>query len=218
MSEWARAEPEPSIVTPERLVFFSDAVLAIAITLLALDLPVPQAATTGAFWRELADSRDAYLGFLISFIVIWGHWSGHHRVFRHVRRLGGRLGVWNMLWLLTIVLTPFATRVIVGDGAFPARFTIYAAVQALASVFFLLLAREIDRAGLSGDEPPSSLFAGRYLHALIAAGAFLASIPVAFVTHWAYLCWVGIPLLIRAQGAIWRRRQKTPAAAGQRHR
>ena len=109
----------------ERLIFFCDAVVAIAITLLALDLPVPP---TRGYW-------DDYLAFVISFAVISAHWRGHHRVFRYVVRSGPIVGL-SLLWLFFIVLTPLATRVITAEGDFAPRFIFYAAVQALAGLTF----------------------------------------------------------------------------------
>ncbi|NES13752.1 DUF1211 domain-containing protein [Micromonospora sp. PPF5-17] len=192
-------ESEPEWVDPERLVFFSDAVVAIAITLLALELPVPAGETNTALWHELARHVDEYVAFLISFAVIGGHWFLHHRTFGHVARLSGRLVRWNMLWLLMIVLTPFVTKVIVGDGAFAARFTLYAAVQALASLAFLLAVVEMDRHGLARAGTPRSLFSNGYRMLSIAAGAFAVSIPLAFVTHWAYACWAAVPVAARVR-------------------
>lgn len=201
-------ESEPERADPERLVFFSDAVVAIAITLLALELPVPAGGTNSELWHDLGRHVDEYVAFLISFAVIGGQWFLHHSTFGHVARLSGRLVRWNMLWLLMIVLTPFVTKVIVGDGAFAARFTLYAAVQALASLAFLLAVVELDRHGLARPGTPRSLFRTGYRMLSIAAGAFAVSIPLAFVTHWAYACWAAIPVAARLRrlGIFSRRR------------
>src|SRR5215813_5536469 len=119
----------------ERLVFFSDAVVAIAITLLALDLPVPQGQGNMDLLHSARNNLNDYLAFGISFVVIAAHWRGHHRVFRYVRAVGPILR-WNLLWLFFIVITPFATKVLAGDGAFQARFTFYATQQALIGISF----------------------------------------------------------------------------------
>jgi uncharacterized membrane protein len=193
------AGSESTTFGSERLVFFSDAVVAIAITLLALDLHVPGGRTTAEFRHDLGRNFDDYLGFLISFAVIANHWFSHHRIWGNVTRVTGRLAQWNMLWLLMIVLTPFATRVIVADGAFPARFGLYALVQALAALFFVLSVHEMDRRDLMRDGTTRELFTRSYLRASAVAVAFLVSIPVAFATHWAYLCWAAAPLASRVQ-------------------
>jgi TMEM175 potassium channel family protein len=195
-------QSELGIISAERLNFFSDAVLAIAITLLALDLHVPDGPTNADLWRDLSRNLNDYVAFLISFAVIGNYWFLHHRIFGNVTRLGGWLTRWNMLWLLTIVLTPFATRVIVGDGALAARFSIYAMVQALASIFFLLAVREMDRHRLVREGTARTLFTRSYLRLSVMAAAFLVSIPLAFITHWAYLCWVAIPFGSRVQSLV----------------
>lgn len=197
----------------ERLVFFSDAVVAIAITLLALDLHVPSGATNSALWRDAATHRDDYLAFFISFAVIGSHWLMHHRTFTYLTRLGGRLVRWNMMWLLTIALTPFATRVIVGDGAFASRFMLYALVQVLAATFSLLCLREIDRHRLLRPDAEAGVVALGYRRLTVMLVAFVVSIPLAFVTQLAYLCWVAIPFVLRAEREIaaLRRTRRRPA-------
>jgi uncharacterized membrane protein len=204
-------ESESKAISAERLIFFSDAVVAIAITLLALDLHPPGGSTDAEFWHNMRKDTNSYLGFLISFAVIGSHWFNHHRIFDQVTRLGGRLARWNMLWLLTIVLTPYATRVIVDDGAFAARFTVYALVQAFASIFFILAIHEIDRLHLVREGTPRALFARGYRRSSVVAGAFLVSIPLASVIgRWAFVCWATIPLLWQALSLIigrWRRYQ-----------
>jgi uncharacterized membrane protein len=202
-------ESELRIISAERLTFFSDAVVAIAITLLALELPVPVATTNGDFWHDAVEHLEDYLGFLVSFVVIGGHWFAHHRLFRHVTSLGGGLASWNMLWLLMIVLTPFATKVLVANGALAARFTFYALVQALASIFLVLAVHEIDRHRLAWEGTPREVFTSAYRRMFTVAGLFLLSIPLVYlVGRWAYLCWAAIPLVARAQrlaGDRWRR-------------
>lgn len=59
----------------DRLIFFTDAVVAIAITLLALELPVPSGRNVSEFWRSVREHHDEYLAFLISFFVISASWS-----------------------------------------------------------------------------------------------------------------------------------------------
>jgi uncharacterized membrane protein len=195
----------------ERLTFFSDAVVAIAITLLALVLPVPRGATNAELWRSAGDHLDDYLAFLISFAVIGSHWFAHHRTFRYVIRLGGRLGQWNMLWLLMIITTPFATRVLTSEGAFESRFIFYAAVQVLAGLFSLLIIREIARHGLLRAAAPPDLISTYYRRAAVLMGAFAVSIPIALFTQWAYLCWLVIPLLLSTRRVRTRDRSPTPS-------
>jgi uncharacterized membrane protein len=190
----------------ERLTFFADAVLAIAITLLALDLPIPGGTTNHQVLDSVAEHRDEYLAFLISFYVIGAHWRSHHSAFRYVTTLGGYLPRLTMTWLLMQVITPFATRVLTGPDAFQARFVFYAAVQTLSSVFFLLMLREVRRCDLLRPGTPPGMLRQSALTTTLLGAAFLISIPVSFATHWAYACWGVIPFLGGVANRIVRRR------------
>jgi uncharacterized membrane protein len=83
-------EREAESRAAERLTIFSDAVVAIAITLLALDLPVPEGDTVSVFWSSVRRNDGHYAAFLISFVVIAAAWGTHHDVFRYTRRVDPR--------------------------------------------------------------------------------------------------------------------------------
>jgi uncharacterized membrane protein len=183
------------MIAAERQTLFSDAVIAIAITLLALELPVPEGLTNAELWHAARVDRPEYTAFLISFVVIWAHWAGHHRVFRYVSGFDSTLGRLNILWLLTQVITPFATKVISGDGAYQARFGFYAVIQALSSLLFLGMIWWIRRAKLYRPGTPLRQFNAQiWVSASLAAG-FLISIPLSFVTGHSWVCWIVVPLL-----------------------
>ncbi|TCC33989.1 TMEM175 family protein [Kribbella speibonae] len=109
---------------PDRLILFTDAVVAIAITLLVLPLVdlVPEVqADGGDAVSVITEHRQEIFTFLLSFVVIASFWLGHHRVFEHVRAYTTAMMRLNLLWLLTIVVLPFPTEII---GAFDSdRFT-----------------------------------------------------------------------------------------------
>jgi uncharacterized membrane protein len=201
---------QAGVLNKERLVFFSDAVVAIAITLLALELPVPEGATNAEVLEAVGHHSAEYIAFLISFAVIATHWNVHHRMFGNVTALAGRLMLWNLLWLFAIVITPFATRVLTADEAFTVPFVFYALVQVLAGVCQLMMQREIHRHGLRGDVPASR---DGYLRTVAFMASFLISIPVAFLTRWAYLCWAAIPLFTALFRLVERRRAARQASA-----
>ena len=95
----------------ERLVFFSDAVFAIAITLLVIEIHPPHLAQDGTqpTLEALAGLLPNFIGFLISFAVIGAFWSGHHRAFSLAGRLGPGIVMWNLMLLGTIAFMPFVT-------------------------------------------------------------------------------------------------------------
>src|SRR4051812_6059773 len=78
-------------LSAERMIFFSDAVVAIAMTLLALELPVPSGHRNDEVLRQLREGGEEYIAFLISFAVVGVQWFSHHRLFEYVARLGGGL-------------------------------------------------------------------------------------------------------------------------------
>jgi uncharacterized membrane protein len=204
------ADVEVRAIAAERLTFFADAVIAIAITLLALELPRPEGSTNAEVLHSVAEHRAEYLAFLISFLVIGAHWGGHHRVFRYLTSINRRLSALSLYWLLMLVVTPFATNVLTGDGAFQVRFVFYAGVQAAAGLLFLFMTREIHRGHLYRPDTPPQMFTGAAVRTSVMAGAFLVSIPVSFVTEWAYLCWVAIPFATAIVLRIVRRRAARP--------
>ena len=97
----------------ERLILFSDAVFAIAITLLVIELKVPELArenyNDAALAHELKHLVPRFMGFVISFAIIGIYWSIHHRLFGFVHKYSNRLIFLNMLFLFSIVLMPFST-------------------------------------------------------------------------------------------------------------
>jgi uncharacterized membrane protein len=109
------ADKNQDPVALERLVFFSDAVFAIAITLLALEIRLPE--NTGNLGNaELARALmvlwPKYLGYAISFMVIGYFWIGHHRKFCLIKRYDSTLVRLNLLLLMVIAFIPFPAAVI----------------------------------------------------------------------------------------------------------
>ena len=103
----------------ERLVFFSDAVFAIAITLLALDIRLPVDAAelnNRQLWVELLDIWPKYLSFIISFLVIGNFWIAHHHRFRAIVRYNTRLLLLNLLVLMSVAFIPFPTAILSESG------------------------------------------------------------------------------------------------------
>ncbi len=195
-------EKEAASSAAERLTFFSDAVMAIAMTLLALELPIPEDLTgdSGEQMHEMlaffGDHSDEYLAFVISFGVIAIHWSTHFRVFRYLRSVSPRLIQLNTVWLLLIVLTPFTTKIIsLGDGNL-LRFSIYAGSQGLQFLIFALIAQYLIKNDLMREGFDPARLRGSLSGVLPMAGAFLFSIPVyAVVGKWAFFVWGLTPII-----------------------
>ena len=189
----------------DRLTLFSDAVVAIAITLLAIDLPVPEGPTVSAFLSSVRHYDGHYAAFLISFFAIAAAWRDHHDIFRYTKRVDSRLRTLNTFWLLMIVLNPFATRLLTVPGeetlyTHALRFGFYALLQVLESaIIFAMLAHMMSHELAPGAPRRVVTDIARQSYNLILG--FGLSIPVFFVTTYAWVMWIVVPLFV----AWWRR-------------
>lgn len=166
----------------ERLIFFSDAVFAIAITLLVLpltDAHLDDEHLTSALlglWPEL-------LSFALSFMVVGTYWIAHHRMFNHIIRLDTPLLWINLGFLACIAFLPFPTAVLGRHGDTAAAVVLYAAamsVTGFTSAGLWLYASLRHRLIDPGMDPRSVRHLT--LRAFVAPIAFLPSILVAFVS------------------------------------
>src|SRR5919107_307655 len=167
----------------ERLTFFSDAVVAIAITLLALELPVPEGGTAAEVLRSLADRRYEYLAFLVGFLVVAAHWRAHHRVFRWLVGEHPRLVTLSLTWLLLIVLTPFLTRLLTEGDADVIRFGMFAVAQAVLQLVFATMVSLAVRERLFAPATPVAVTGHPWRHAVAGAVGFLVSVPLFPLIH-----------------------------------
>jgi len=96
----------------ERVIFFSDAIVAIAITLLALELKVSSPSEQHLTFAALLAPWHKYLAFILSFTSISGFWRTHHNFFLYIRKLDERMLAINIFWLFFIVILPFSTSLL----------------------------------------------------------------------------------------------------------
>jgi uncharacterized membrane protein len=96
-------------MSPSRLEAFSDGVFAIAITLLVLDIHVPEPSSTADLARELGAQWPSYVAYAVSFLTIGIIWINHHAMIRRVKAVDHEILILNLLLLLTVGLLPFTT-------------------------------------------------------------------------------------------------------------
>ena len=117
----------------ERVLFFSDAVFAIAITLLIVDLRVPDVAHVES-GQQLRDTLPQIGGFALSFAVIGLFWLGHHGLLRYIKGLTRSLMLLNLLFLGCIAFLPYPTALLSAAGDQVPATIFYAAAIAAAGL------------------------------------------------------------------------------------
>jgi uncharacterized membrane protein len=210
----------------DRLLFFSDAVFAIAITFLALELRLPAHPAAGhpagsaAVWAALGSIWTRYLSFAVSFVVIGMYWLGHHRMFRLINRFNDRLVWLNLLFLLFVVVIPFPTTVLGDYENTQAAVVLYAGNLALTGIMQTVIWRySTARRRLVQTELTEERY--RYLVGLVTVRmlipplVFLLSIGVSFFSvRWASFSWILIaPALLLTRLGARRRGPGGPRAA-----
>jgi uncharacterized membrane protein len=119
----------------DRLVFFCDAVVAIAITLLALNLKIEKRPGEDNFkFADLWLSWRQFASFFLSFILVSVHWTIHHEFFHFITKIDRTLCWYNLLWLLFIVLLPFSATLVSSDFEGNVALFIYS-----LNIFFITL-------------------------------------------------------------------------------
>ena len=190
----------------ERLVFFSDAVFAIAITLLVIEIHVPhleEDAADIAFWAALAALIPSFVGYVVSFGVIAAFWIGHHRAFSLSGRFSPRITVWNFLLLGAIAFMPFVTAFL---SAYPGRhvpalfYWGWLLLTALVNLRVNSLATGPEMLGDHADPVEASAVTRRSLSVLLGAAT---SFAIAFVYPFAAPAGMAtIPLWLRLVGRL----------------
>lgn len=101
-------------IASDRILFFSDAVFAIAITLLALDIKLPAVDVTSdaAVWHALGSLGPQYLAFIVSFLTIGKLWQSHVKKYSGNIENNGTLMTINLLMLMAVAFIPFPTSLL----------------------------------------------------------------------------------------------------------
>jgi uncharacterized membrane protein len=176
----------------ERLILFSDAVFAIAITLLVIEIKVPEfehgeEITEGALLHKVGQLVPKFIGFIVSFLLIGLYWTIHHRLFGFVTNYTRKLIVLNLFFLFTIVLMPFSTGIF-GEYSTPGTIHLITPIAAyvfnicLTGIANFLLWRYVGNPANNIGGP----FPGKYFvrdakrRSLIVPGVFLLMLAVPF--------------------------------------
>ena len=124
---------------PDRMLTFSDGVFAIIITILVLELEVPDLSSGQSLASSLEEMRPTFVAFVMSFLLVGMYWVGHRDMFENVR-LVNRDVLWlNLLFLLPVAMIPFAASVLGEYSTQAAALHLYGAVLIVATLMRMLL-------------------------------------------------------------------------------
>ena len=174
----------------DRIAFFSDAVMAIAITLLVIDLKLPDR-SHGELFSQLALLQGPLLGYFISFMVVASFWEAHHRMFRYLQTYDRRFLWLNNFFLMFIAFLPFPTSII-GDRLDSQRAVFYIVnIAAIGLLRFAMWYYATRKSRLVASEFPVTKVREEMWRALAVPVGFLLTIPVAIINaRFVGWCWL----------------------------
>ena len=162
-----------------RLEAFSDAVIAILMTIMVLELKIPH----GDSFEALKPLLPVFLAYLLSFIYLGIYWNNHHHMLQATRKVNGKVLWANMHLLFWLSLVPFATGWMGENHFAPLPTAIYGCILLLCAISYTVLQKAI----VNHDNHENELLAaavGRDLKGKISLVCYVAAIPLAFVNQW----------------------------------
>ena len=162
----------------ERLLAFSDGVIAIIITIMVLELKAPHSADLAA----LAKLAPVFLSYVLSFVYVAIYWNNHHHMMHTVRRVGAGILWANMHLLFWLSLIPFSTAWL-GENHFARLPTVVYGVSLLLPAIAYYILQKVIIASHGRDSTLAKAL-GRDLKGNISPLLYLAGIGLAFVNPW----------------------------------
>jgi uncharacterized membrane protein len=173
-----------------RIEAFSDGVIAIAITLLVLDVRVPPHEDVGNLWRALGDLWPNYVGFALSFVIIGIIWANHHEMFGFIARANRTLVLINLLFLLCVGFLPFPTALLaeyLGHDGERAAVNVYSGSMLAMALAYNLLWWYPRHAGLLDPDANPRAVADMVRSFRLGPPSYLLAFMLSFVSTWASL-------------------------------
>jgi uncharacterized membrane protein len=165
-------------MSKERMEAFSDGVIAIIITIMVLELRVPQTADLAAL-RPLI---PVFLSYVLSFVFLGIYWNNHHHLLQAIHAVNGRILWANLHLLFWLSLFPFATGWI-GENHFSAwPVALYGVILLLAAIAYFILTRAL--IALHGRDSALAIAIGGDFKGKISPVFYAVAIPLAFVNAW----------------------------------
>jgi uncharacterized membrane protein len=163
-------------MTRGRLEAFSDAVIAILMTIMVLELRPPPGASLGA----LIPLVPRLIAYALSFVFLGIYWSNHHHLFQAVQRINGAVLWANLFLLFWLSLVPFATAWLSEVGLQSLPVAVYGGVLFLSAVAYFILVRTL--LALHGAGSPLAVAVGRDAKARVSILIYALAIALAFLS------------------------------------
>jgi uncharacterized membrane protein len=162
----------------DRLLAFSDGVIAIIITIMVLELKAPH----GAAWSDLATLAPGFFSYVLSFTYVAIYWNNHHHLLHTLTRVNGMILWANTHLLFWLSLIPFATAWSGENHFAPVPTAVYGVALLMPAIAYYLLQRAIIR--LEGAHSTLARALGRDVKGKVSPLLYGASIALAFVNPW----------------------------------
>jgi uncharacterized membrane protein len=173
----------------DRLTAFTDAVLAVIITIMVLEMKAPH----GADFAALAELRPVFLSYLLSFIYVAIYWNNHHHFFQLVKTVDGAVLWANMHLLFWLSTIPFTTAWMGENHFAPLPTAFYGGSLLLSAIAWIIMQTVIIRQ--QGEGSPLRRALGRDLKGKVSPFIYLMGMGLAFVnTAVAGLLYAGVAL------------------------
>ncbi len=160
-----------------RLEAFSDGVIAILITIMVLELKVPE--HEGADWHSLQPLLPVFLAYVLSFTFVGIYWNNHHHLLHACAKVNGKVLWANLHLLFWLSLVPFVTHWMGRNHNAPLPTAIYGVVLLFAAIAFTILARTL--VSLHGPDSTLATAFGSDRKGKLSLTLYLFAIPLAFV-------------------------------------
>jgi uncharacterized membrane protein len=162
-----------------RLEAFSDAVIAIIITIMVLEFKIPHSSDLEAL-RPLV---PVFFSYLLSFIYLSIYWNNHHHMLQAVRRVNGKVLWANLHLLFWLSLIPFATGWMGENHFAPLPTAVYGIVLFCAAIAYIILQTVLIRHD-PDENKVLAIAVGNDLKGKLSMVLYAAAIPLAFVNPW----------------------------------
>jgi len=189
-----------------RLEAFSDGVIAIIITIMVLELKIPEGEDLGALHHLL----PVFLSYVLSFVYVGIYWNNHHHLFQAVHQVNGKILWANLHLLFWLSLMPFVTHLVGEHYHSPVVVALYGGVLLMAAVAYFILSRSL--ISHHGEESALAQAVGADFKGKVSLGINAVAIPLAWVAWWVTV------MLVALVAVLWlvpdRRIEKTLGNTG----